>query len=90
MESLARGRAFWVAVQIQGVDSALWRGGVRSPTGATWLVTFDSDIHGGGERADGEPSMTRTLCLGLQFSLEDEQRISCHDFTSKTGNLPVR
>jgi hypothetical protein len=75
---VAAGRSFWVAVQVEGVDSILWRGAARGPTGAAWLVTFDSDVHGGGANSpNARPALARTPCLRLDLSISDPQHVSC-------------
>lgn len=76
--AMQSGRPFQLAVQIQGVDSILWQGAARGKSGAIWLVTFDSDIHGGGANSvSAEPRITRTPCLGLMLSMDDESPLSC-------------
>jgi hypothetical protein len=76
--SIAAGTPFWVAIQVQGIDSILWRGVARGPTGPAWLVTFDSDVHGGGAHSShARPALARTPCLRLELSIAEPQQISC-------------
>jgi hypothetical protein len=89
--SLAAGRSFRVAVQVEGVDSILWRGAARGPTGAVWLVTFDSDVHGGGaDSPNARPALARTPCLRLEFSLSDPRHIFCTVPAGASEVLPLQ
>ncbi|MEO8673855.1 MAG: hypothetical protein ABI411_21305 [Tahibacter sp.] len=86
-EAMAAGETFWVAIQVQGVDSLLFNGAAREPDGTSWLVTFDSDVHGGASYSiDTETkevvrrsssSMKAVPCHELRFSVEKEERIRC-------------
>jgi hypothetical protein len=89
--ALSSGAPFRLALQEQGVDSILWVGIARGANGATWLVTFDSDIHGGGaSNPHAEPRLTRTLCLDVQLGLVTEPNLSCRAAGSGSERLPLR
>ena len=89
--ALSSGAPFRLALQEQGVDSILWVGIARGANGATWLVTFDSDIHGGGaSNPHAEPRLTRTLCLDVQLGSMTQPNISCRLAGSGPERLPLR
>lgn len=68
--------AFWVAVQIQGEDSFLWRAATQSVDGKTWVVRFDSDITGGSPRGP-KPLLEVIPCTGLKISPDVRPGVSC-------------
>ena len=68
--------AFWVAVQIQGEDSFLWRAAAQSVDGKTWIVRFDSDITGGSPRGP-KPLLEVIPCPDLEISPDERPVISC-------------
>jgi hypothetical protein len=74
---MAQGKPFWVAARIEGVDSFLWLGAAREPNGDSWLIDFDSDIHGGGGSSNATPSLELVLCHELRFSVERTEHIYC-------------
>jgi len=45
--ALQSGKAFWIAVQVQGVDSRVFVGLARGPKGDAWRSLWDSDVTGG-------------------------------------------
>ena len=89
--ALSSGTPFRLALQEQGVDSILWVGIARGTNGATWLVTFDSDIHGGGaSNPHAEPRLMKTLCLDVQLGSITEPSMSCHTAGSGSERVPLR
>jgi len=71
--AMAAGQPFWVAAQIEGIDSLLWRGVALEPDKTVWLLSYDSDVHGGG--GYGGESLHQGFCRDVQFSVE--RRIYC-------------
>lgn len=80
------GKPFWVAAQMLGTDSALWRGVALQPNRTTWLLAYDSDVHGGG--GYGKESIDQGICDAVQFSSESEERIRCQPIES-TNTSPA-
>ena len=71
--AMAAGQPFWVAAQVEGTDSLLWRGVALEPDKTVWLLSYDSDVHGGGSY--GRESLDQGFCRDVQFSVE--RRIYC-------------
>ena len=66
--AMAAGTSFWVAAEVQGTDSHLWRGVALAPDKKVWLLSYDSDVQGGG--GDGKESLNYGFCREVQFSAE--------------------
>src|SRR5437868_6229864 len=65
--ALAAKKPFWFAAEVQGTDSHLWRGVALEPKkNNVWLVSYDSDVHGGG--GYGKESLNYGLCPWVKFS----------------------
>lgn len=71
-EHHSSGTSFWIALQIQGVDSYLWIGAAQADDGSRWLVDFDSDVTGGRSK---KPLMRVIPCGEFEVSLDDEKRL---------------
>ena len=65
-DAKAAGTSFWVAAEVQGTDSLLWRGVALAPDKLVWLLSYDSDVHGGG--GYGKESLNYGFCREVQFS----------------------
>ena len=74
--ALAAKKPFWFAAQIQGTDSSLWRGVALEPgKNNVWVLSYDSDIHGGG--GTGKESVDYGLCPWVKFSSSSPDHIQC-------------
>jgi hypothetical protein len=74
--ALAAKKPFWFAAQIQGTDSSLWRGVALEPgKNNVWVVSYDSDVHGGG--GTGKESLQYGLCPWVKFSSSSPEHIQC-------------
>lgn len=74
-DALREGRAFFVIVQVQGIDSRLYQGLSSRGTRDSRLFWFDSDIGGGGS-AVAEARLTDRACTDPVLT-EEEQPIDC-------------
>lgn len=75
-KSLSSGHSFWVAVQLQGEDSYVWRAAAQSNDGKRWVVQFDSDIGGGASPAP-KPLFEVIPCDYIRISSRDRTGITC-------------
>jgi len=74
--ALAEKKPFWFAAQIQGTDSSVWRGVALEPgKNNVWVVSYDSDVHGGG--GTGAESLQYGLCPWVTFSSSSPEHIRC-------------
>lgn len=75
-ESISSGRSFWVAIQLQGEDSYVWRAAAQSNDGKRWVVQFDSDI--GGEASPAPKPLFEVIpCDEMRISSRDRNGIMC-------------
>lgn len=74
-EQSTNSKAFWVAVQVQGVDSQLWVAAAQAADGSKWLVRFDSDVSGGSARK--KPLLEVIPCADLMVTPSKSDGISC-------------
>jgi len=72
----SKGQSFWVAAQLRGIDSQVWRGIARGPDGNVWYITFDSDVSGGYSYA-AKPRTTSVACRSVQISVDAAEPFSC-------------
>jgi len=63
---LLTGKSFWLAVQVQAIDSDLWVGAAQASDGTKWLVEFDSNLN---EESLPNPEPVRvTPCPDLEIA----------------------
>jgi len=73
VEELSKRTPFWLAIQVQGVDSAIWTGLVQDSEGGVFRLEFDSDVHGGSQ-SNSKPSVSILRCSSLSFDLKATER----------------
>jgi len=71
--ALSEGKSFWLAVQLQGVDSEVWAGLVQDEKSNSFSVNFDSDESSGGHPT-AEPSLTVAECGCPEFHPQERER----------------
>lgn len=77
VESLRAGRAFWMEVQRQGIDSEVWSGFVRAPDGTGYSYIWDGDPSGG-SNAGARAQSSR--CARLEVATVDGlEQVVCVD-----------
>lgn len=72
-EELSKQTPFWLAIQFQGIDSAIWTGLAQDSTGGVFRIEFDSDVHGGSQ-SKSKPSTSVFRCSSLAFDLGATER----------------
>jgi hypothetical protein len=80
--ALSAGKPFWVAVQMHGIDSSLWRAVALEPDKTAWLLYYDSSVSG--RRGDQDESLTQSLCSDVQFFPD---RIRCPHWVGQADQL---
>jgi hypothetical protein len=78
-KQLSLKKPFWVAVQIQGEDSHLWRAAAQSVDGRKWMVLFDSDISGNSS-GPHKPLLEVVPCEDLEIVPNKRLGISCPSY----------
>jgi hypothetical protein len=68
----ASGRAYRVAVQLEGEDSSTWQGAVRDEHGKLWVVFYDSDPSG-----SSGPTVSSLLCREILFAVKGSDAMEC-------------
>jgi len=51
---------YWIAIELQGIDSSIWIAGLRTPSGNTYILEYDSNYRGGSGIL---PSFSRKQCV---------------------------
>ena len=75
----AAGRAYRLALQMQGSDSYTWQGAARDARGRLWVVFYDADTSAG---PGASPGLGQLLCRDITFAPEKDEPIDC---TPSTG-----
>ena len=57
----SEGIPYWIAIQRQGIDSAVWAASLFTPEGTRYVIGFDSNVQGGPGLM---PRFTRAPCSG--------------------------
>jgi len=70
----AAGKAYKVAVQLQGVDSLVWQGAARDEHGKLWVLFYDSDPSGG---SGASPTLSALPCREIRFEVKGGDVIDC-------------
>ena len=75
------GKSFWFALELQGIDSAIWTGGARNDGGLTYRANFDSDVHGGSQSVE-KPAVGVWTCSALTFEAgsDPEHPFKCENW----------
>jgi hypothetical protein len=74
-ELLSTGKSFWLAVQVQDVDSDLWFGAAQASDGSKWFVEFDSNLNG---RNSPNPEPVQVIpCPDLEIALNHRSVAYC-------------
>jgi len=67
-----------LAVQLQGIDSAIWQGAARDERGRLWVVFFDADSSGG---ATPSPTLSVVPCRDIVFALHGGEVLDCQPYS---------
>lgn len=75
-KNMSSGKPFWIAIQLQGEDSYIWRAAAQSRDRKRWIIKFDSDISGG---SANPPKLLFEIipCNDLTISSHKRAEISC-------------
>jgi len=71
VDALSKSTAFWLTIEHQGEDSAIWTGLVQDARGAAYRVEFDSDT---GDGARDTLSMRVFVCSSMSFNPSATER----------------
>ena len=74
--ALASHQPFWLALQLQGIDSTIWTGVAMDKNGAMYLSNFDSDVYGR-SRSKAKPSSRVSRCEALESRHEGAMPFTC-------------
>ena len=73
-DAASAGKAYRVAIQLQGIDSLVWQGAARDEHGKLWEVFYDSDPSGG---SGANASLSVVPCRDIVFASQGKQVIEC-------------
>lgn len=71
-------RPYRLAVQLQGIDSAIWQGAARDERGRLWVVFYDADSSGG---ATPSPTLSVVPCRDIVFALRGGEMLDCQPYS---------
>jgi hypothetical protein len=74
-----QGTPYWIALEREGIDSAVWIAALMNPAGERFILTYDSNYRGG---AGLLPRISREKCDGkLVLDLKRKTPIQCQRST---------
>jgi len=81
-DATASGKPYRLAVQLQGIDSAIWQGAARDAQGRLWVVFYDADSSGGGAAS---PTISVVPCRDIVFALHGGEVLDCQPYSGEPG-----